>query len=426
MAKWSEEEEEFLRDNYKDYTDKELAEKINKEFDQNRSSKSIKSKRGNLTLRKEKTVKNTKWTTEQVKFLKNNYSQFSNKKLVKLFNKEFNLERSRSSIQNKGHKMGLEKEDWWGKKTEEFLKENYSKINNKKLTKIFNNKFNYNRDRKTITAKANRMGLVKDNWWEEKEVEFLKKNFPDKSDKEVVKLFNKKFNKDRTKTSIQKKARSLNLTKSLSYSSKWTKEQEKFLEDEYSDKFNRNLVKLINNKFDVNRSRKSIEDKAREIGLNKNLEKINNKWTQEEVQFLKDNYNQHADSELCQKINEKFNKDRSKCSISHKRQKLNLIKRFRSENKYDLNSYYGENWNTQRNSALERDNYKCIDCGMGNEDHIEKYGCELHVDHIIPRRKFIDTQGKYCYNKGNRLVNLQTLCIKCHPKIECQKEEYIL
>lgn len=62
-----------------------------------------------------------------------------------------------------------------------------------------------------------------------------------------------------------------------------------------------------------------------------------------------------------------------------------------------------------REKALQRDGYKCVDCGMSNEEHLKKYPMGLSVHHI-------DGKGKNSLVKNNRLSNLQTLCCSCHCK----------
>lgn len=75
-------------------------------------------------------------------------------------------------------------------------------------------------------------------------------------------------------------------------------------------------------------------------------------------------------------------------------------------------NYYGENWKEQRNKTLERDNYRCVVCGMDDDTHHEKYGKQLHVHHVEPLRLFDDKCD------ANKLENLITMCSVCHKEWE--------
>ena len=59
---WTEKEEEYLRNNYKEMMDKEIAEELD------RSTDSVAGKRHRMGLWKRET-----WSREEVKFLKENY-----------------------------------------------------------------------------------------------------------------------------------------------------------------------------------------------------------------------------------------------------------------------------------------------------------------------------------------------------------------
>ena len=62
-----------------------------------------------------------------------------------------------------------------------------------------------------------------------------------------------------------------------------------------------------------------------------------------------------------------------------------------------------------RQAALRRDGYKCLVCGMTNEEHISRWKRSLTVDHIDGT----GTNTKLIL-KNNKLENLQTLCVRCH------------
>lgn len=73
-------------------------------------------------------------------------------------------------------------------------------------------------------------------------------------------------------------------------------------------------------------------------------------------------------------------------------------------------------WHEVRVEARKRDDAMCQNCGMTEEEHINKYGLSLDVHHINPYRQ----------SKDNTLENLITLCKKCHRKIEHTEKRAIL
>ncbi len=66
-----------------------------------------------------------------------------------------------------------------------------------------------------------------------------------------------------------------------------------------------------------------------------------------------------------------------------------------------------------REKAIERDNHKCVDCGMTREEHLKIWNRDITVDHI-------DGNGcnKPASKKNNDMENLKTLCLICHGKKE--------
>ena len=74
--------------------------------------------------------------------------------------------------------------------------------------------------------------------------------------------------------------------------------------------------------------------------------------------------------------------------------------------------YYGKNWPDQRLKAIKRDDNQCQECGLRRSEHIERFELDIHVHHKTPFRTFDDAE------KANKLENLQTLCMRCHPSVE--------
>lgn len=69
-----------------------------------------------------------------------------------------------------------------------------------------------------------------------------------------------------------------------------------------------------------------------------------------------------------------------------------------------------ERFGGNRALAIKRDLYSCQICGMGREEHKQKYGRDINVDHI-------DNSGRNKRQNNNDLSNLRTLCQKCHSEI---------
>jgi len=78
-------------------------------------------------------------------------------------------------------------------------------------------------------------------------------------------------------------------------------------------------------------------------------------------------------------------------------------------------SYRGSSWTKQRDKALKRDGYKCLDCGMTDDESRAIYGRSLDVDHVEPFHNFTNSAA------ANRLSNLETRCKSCHRKAEAKR-----
>lgn len=70
--------------------------------------------------------------------------------------------------------------------------------------------------------------------------------------------------------------------------------------------------------------------------------------------------------------------------------------------------YYGANWPTQREKALDRDDHRCQACGMTSAAHQEQWDEGLHVHHITRFKSFDNSE------RANELSNLVALCRGCH------------
>lgn len=86
----------------------------------------------------------------------------------------------------------------------------------------------------------------------------------------------------------------------------------------------------------------------------------------------------------------------------------NHRKRFREEKGYSETSHYGAG--KLRGQILARDGFRCIACGMTDEDHKKAWNRPITLDHKDRNRK------------NNSPENLQTLCLRCHGRKDLKTE----
>lgn len=81
--------------------------------------------------------------------------------------------------------------------------------------------------------------------------------------------------------------------------------------------------------------------------------------------------------------------------------------------------YYGPNWLKQRQARLEKDGFECQDCGLTQEESLEKHDSGLHIHHQKPVRQWYqEADGKPDFEAMNSLDNLITVCRNCHKTRE--------
>ena len=80
------------------------------------------------------------------------------------------------------------------------------------------------------------------------------------------------------------------------------------------------------------------------------------------------------------------------------------------------NESYGTGWNEVRTTALERDGYACVHCGVSKE----ALGRNPDVHHLVPVRAF-DESPDHELTDAHSLDNVVSLCIPCHRKAEFGK-----
>jgi len=176
-----------------------------------------------------RTKKRHRFTQEQAEFIINNYKNLEQKALLSQFNLHFKTALNLKQIKNKIRQLKISKrniQENYGKYTEEmveWLKENHNKTTLEELTKNFNAKFNtaftksalWHKKYRVLGAQIDRTRkyIPRTAWTEEME-DFLKENYDFYKYKKLSNLINKKFKVKTTVSSIEHKVHRLGLKKS--------------------------------------------------------------------------------------------------------------------------------------------------------------------------------------------------------------------
>ena len=89
---------------------------------------------------------------------------------------------------------------------------------------------------------------------------------------------------------------------------KWTKEQEEYLKKIASKKSNKETASMINEKFNTDYTYKAVSSKKKKLNIKSDY-KYTPKYTDEIIEFIKENYQGKDNIELANLLNKKFNLD---------------------------------------------------------------------------------------------------------------------
>lgn len=164
---WTEEEINFLKENWSTKTHKEIAKELN------RSISSIANKTRKLRL----VDNSSKWTDEEVEFLKENYFKDVNFLADK-------LNKTCDAVKSKRFKLGLAVSNKWSKEEEQFLIENWNKDEDF-LVKHLSRNIN------SIRQKGYRMGLCVGRFWTKEDDAYLKEKWGTVKIESICKYLNR-------------------------------------------------------------------------------------------------------------------------------------------------------------------------------------------------------------------------------------------
>lgn len=272
---WTDEQVLLLKECFCYKTERELAELLPYSIVQ------IRSKAKKLGLKKgSDSYLIHIWTPEEDAQLTELYKNYTVKEMVDFFE---NI--SESQIKNRINRLGLSKiKTKWTNELVEYLVKNFNEKSPKEMQKEKLIGFTNSQ----ISRKAQRLGLTEKRiYWSKEEVEILTLYYPNKTNKEI----RENYLPSRTISQIKTKAKSMNLKKSKMIKYKaildaqsdrddcWTEEEKKLLAEHYGNMNNKLLQKI----YLPNRTLDAIKAKAKQLGT-QNKTRNYFVWQQEELE----------------------------------------------------------------------------------------------------------------------------------------------
>lgn len=206
-------------------------------------------------------------------------------------------------------------------------------------------------------------------WWSDDDTEILRENYGKISYNKMINL----FSTPKTAEEIKRRAVYIGLTSSR----KWSSDEIKILIDNYSDKPINEVMELL-----PNRTKQSILRQAYARNL-KSFFYINHKYTEEEDDYLKNNYLSKTNEELGIILN------RSPNGISQHLLLLGLYRPVDINNYNTISTYIRKRIYPWRNRVLEQQNYACELTGSTNNTVVHHiHGFNLILKEAIDEINF--------------------------------------
>ena len=169
---FSQEECDFILDNYQNYTIEQLVIMMSDLFDYPFSKKQLQGKIRDLEIRKRNLKQNFgKYTPEMCQWLKDNYNTMKLDDLTKMFNEIFSVDFTKSALWHKINRIvegGIVRDEHkmltrtqWTKEMVEWLKEHYEDDSYNRLAITMSSVFNCKITDSSLEHKVTRLGLQK-------------------------------------------------------------------------------------------------------------------------------------------------------------------------------------------------------------------------------------------------------------------------
>lgn len=313
--------------------------------------------------------------------------------------------------------------------TKEELDNIISDYNNGMCPKDLSEK--YNKNSGTIIGKLQDLGIYKNtkHKYTKDDIEFLKEYYPKGDFDSIFKRF-----PNATIQSIQVVCSKYKISADYFNDKKWTKEELDILEKYYYEKSLEELIRIMNNRhtgdaiqtkalkyfgyskdrswseeeFNIlktyypiesvdevckrlpKRTRMAIIRKANNLGI-KSFLYNNTYWSDEETQFLIDNWESMSDNELAEKLNVE------KRTISERRWRLGLsrIKRGNEASYEDIKKFIRGNIGIWKKESMKQCDYKCV-LTENSDFHIHHlYSFSLIFEEVLEENSF-ELKDNFC------------------------------
>lgn len=296
---------EFLKKTAKKHTLSECTEVFNKKFGETKSTQNIKQ-----ICKDHKIIYLPPLFTiqpEHTKFLKKKAPRKTLKEITAKFNKKFETQLKTRALKVACNDLGLKHIEKQKISSEqiEFLKKKAPRNTLTEIIKLFNEKFGENKSRKVIkhACKTHNVTYIPAFFEISPEhIEFLKKEGPGKTLKEITKLFNEKFNASLSDTTIRSHCKDIKIK--LKGPFKILAEHIEFLQRKGPRKIAKDLTTIFNDKFGASLSIRALQSHCTRRKIQ--LKAFNHQWTKEELDFLKQNGSKYTIPECLIRLYKKF------------------------------------------------------------------------------------------------------------------------
>lgn len=273
------------------------------------------------------------------------------------------LGRDVKQVWYRARKLGVRKEKYWTDTEIQWLKENYSSASWDEIIS------NIHRTKETIIKKASRLGVkrvgVSYSKYTDEDRKIIEAHCKEMSMKELQ----TKYFPNRTVASLL----TYMLKSGIHIREHWTDEEDEIIIDNYKFMDCKQMTSIL-----PGRTREAIYNRMRKLGLKDGMLK---KYSDDTINFIRDNWENMSDGELGEALH------KAPQSIKEFRRKMGLYRQDPSlpPNYKSILRYLHANNSDWKKRSMERCNYKCVLTGEPFDDIHHTYAKSLILCDFIPK-----------------------------------------